>query len=336
MFKIQKNNVFIVRTPLQAFNAVEANFRFCYKQNNYIIIIYRNNQDKKMIENIILLDDWFKIIFIKLKPQIKLFNLFFHLQSEINNIEFCFIGDHSTIISYYINRIKYKNLILLEDGTATIRRVELIEKRIFHIIKKTKYSKKSSFQVFFEKLFRVDIQYYYNARFFTIYNLNDKINFIKNDYRYFKKRINKLEIQESVFFIGSEIKNTILLNEKIFEKYIADIVTIYAQRNLEFYYILHRKESEEYIKLLSKKYNFKYLKFNNIIEIEFLNLNFIPSEISTFLSTAITTLSKLYPSNYKYYPLLQNDLNDKYKEPIKNLYIQFKKEGIETLERESR
>jgi hypothetical protein len=323
-----KNNVFIVRTPLQAFNAVEARERFCQNQNNYIIIVYRNSIDRRLLESIVLLEDWFRVNYISLKPHLPLMIFFYKLLQDMPTIEYCFLGDHSTIINYYMNRVKYQKLILLEDGTATIRRAELLEKRVFHKIKKTAYSEKSILEIAFERLLKIDTRYYYNSRFFTIYNLKNSIKIINNDYRFFKSMIKKFPQKKEAFFIGSNIKDKIMVDIETFERYILDIVNIYRRKEIKFYYILHRKEDEIYMQSLSKRLNFKCIRFSNILELEFLKMQYIPCEVSTFLSTAVTTLNNLYPSTYSYYPLLSDDINEKFKNPIKSLYQQFQKEEI--------
>ena len=326
-----KNNVFIVRTPLQAFNAIEAKERFCQNQHNYIVIVYRNPMDKKLFETIILANEWSKIHYIKLKPHMKLLSFFRKLLKEMPRVEQCFLGDYSTIINYYMNRIKYQKLILLEDGSSTIRRAELLEKKHFHILKKTDYSPKNKLQIFLEKLLKIDVYYYYNGVFFTIYNLKNQIELISNDYRYFKNSISSLPKKEVAFFIGSEIKHRILVDVKTFEAYVSQVVQIYKQRDIDFYYILHRKEDELYMKELSERLNFKCLRFDTILELQFLKMNYIPCEVSTFLSTAVTTLHNLYPSTYKYYQLLEKDIQPKLQDSIQKIYIQFKKEGIDSL-----
>lgn len=326
-----KTNIFIVRTPLQAFNAIEAKERFCRDDHNHIIIVYRNDSDKRLIEKILVPKQWTNILYQQIKPHRELFFLFRHLLKQFPIINFCFIGDHSTLINYYMNRVKYEKLILLDDGTATIRIADLLEKKVFHKIKKTAYSEKKYFELLFEKLFKIDTKYYYNSTLFSIYDLKNNIDIINNDYRFFQKNIETLPKKRVVFFIGSNIKDKILINEKLFEKHLANIVSIYKKRNIELYYILHRKEDQEYMSDLSKKLDFKSIKFDNIIELEILNLGYVPIEIATFLSTAITTLKCLYNSEYNYYNLDKEDVNNKYQKVLADLYIEFQKENIKRL-----
>ena len=324
-----KNNIFIVRTPLQSFNAVEAKERFCRDENNHIVIVCRSNRDRELFAKIILQKEWSKIQYVNIKPHLQLLTFFRKLLKDTPKVEKCFLGDYSTIISYYMNRVKYQKLILLEDGASTIRRAELLEERVWHKLKKTAYSKKSKIEIFLEKLLKIDISYYYNGIFFTIYNLNNQIDMIKNDYRFFKDRLKSRPKKEVAFFIGSSIINTrILLDVETFEKYVTKVSEIYKQRGMKFYYILHRKEDEEYMKQLSERLDFKCLRFDNIIELEFVEMEYIPYEISTFMSSAVTTLHSLYPSTYKYCPFELDDITPKFKDPMEKLYIQYDKEGI--------
>lgn len=321
-------NIFIIRSPLQAFNAIEAKKRFSTNEQNIVIIFYRRELDKELILKTLAISNWSQIIVKKLKPHYQLFRFLTSFLQQHPSVNYCFIGDYSTLINFYMNRLKYKQLILLEDGTATLREIKLLENKTLHKTKKTAYSKKNFIQILMEKFIGIDQQYLYKASFFTIYDLKSNFPIVENDYSSFQENITLLPIKKKIFFIGSNLIDSILVSNEVFEKYLEMIVKYYKKENLDFYYILHRKEDENYMKTLSQRLEFECIKFNNIIEIEFLKLGYIPSEVSTFLSTAVTTLKRLYPTKYTFFGLNETHIKNQFKEPIAILKQTFLKEKI--------
>ena len=321
-------NLFLIRSPLQALNAIEAKEKLSKNEENIVLVFYKREIDKELILNTLNYSTWSKIIVKKLKPHRKLFLYFHNLLKELPSIHYCFIGDHSTLINYYMNRLEYKHLVMLEDGTATLNNIKLLENKTYHKMKRTSYSKNNFFSTLVKNLIGIDTRYLYNSSFFTIYNINTNIPIIKNDYNYLKGLIKKIPHKEVVFFIGSNLIEEIFISQELFEQQLQKVIHYYQDKNIEFIYILHRKEDLEYMTHLGERLGFKCLKFNNIIEIEFLNLGYIPSEISTFMSTAATTLKMLYPSRYTFFRLNMNEINRNFQSPIQAIEKQFIKENI--------
>ena len=324
-------NLFLIRSPLQALNAIEAKEKFSKNEKNIIIVFYRREIDKELILNTLKYSTWSNIIIKKLKPHYQLFKYLNNLLKEFPLVNYCLIGDHSTLINYYINRLKYKHLVILEDGTATLRTIKLLENKSYHKIKKTVYKENTFFSTFFINLIGLDTRYLYDASFFTIYQLDTKIPLIQNNYAYLKKLIKQIPKKRITFFIGSNLIEGIFVTKELFELELQKVVNYYKNQNIEFIYILHRKEDVKYMTYLEEKLGFKCLKFNNIIEIEFLNLGYIPSEVSTFISSAITTLKILYPSKYTFFKLDTQNINTKFQDSIKYVETQFIEEEITLL-----
>ena len=323
----EMKSLFLIRSPLQAFNAMEAK-KYFSSNDAIVIVFYRKEMDKELMLKTLSHSSWSKIIVKKLKPHYHLFNFFKTFLKEYPTINVCFIGDYSTLINYYMNRLEYNKLILLEDGTATLRQVKLLENNTIHKIKKTKYSQKNSLTIFIEKLFAIDNSYLYKAIFFTIYNIKTQFPIIKNDYKYFKKQISYFPKKNVVYFIGSNLIEGILISDKTFENYLHKVIMYYKEKNIEVVYVLHRKEDAVYMDGLALKLQFSCVKFDNIIEVEFLNLKYTPVEVSTFLSTAITTLSNLYPSNYTFFKIKTEHINQKFKKPVEVLTQYFEEQGF--------
>lgn len=323
-----EKNLFIVRSPLQAFNATEAQRRFCKSQRNVIIVFYRKEVDRKLVLNVLSVGEWSEVIVQPLKPHYELWKFLHKFIKEHPRINQCFIGDHSTLINYFMNRIRCGDLTILDDGSATIRLAKLHENRTLHKIKKTAYSRKSNANILINRLLRIDPCYYYQAKFFTIYDLPLKNKVIRNDYRCFREQVENLLSKPIAFFIGSNLIEQILINTNVFEQQMQQVADLYKKSGMIFYYILHRKEDTQYMKALGRKLGFECVRFDNIIEIEFLTLGYIPTEVSTFLSSAIQTLPLLYPSRYRFFKLSPEHITARHKESVLDVQKHLAKEGI--------
>lgn len=326
-----KTNLFLIRSPLQALNAIEAKERFCPNNDNIVIIFYRRKVDKKLILNTLEYTTWTDIILQPLKPHYNLYKFLKYFLKYRPNVNYCFIGDYSTLINYFMNRLIYNRLFILEDGTATIREIKLLENKTLHKIGKTSYKIKHPSKILMEKIFKLDTQYLYNASFFTIYQLDTTFPTIQNKYSYLKKLIPHKPTKDIVFFIGSNLTDSILISKEKFEYLLSEVASYYKKRNLKLIYILHRKEDPIYINDLIHKLEIESIQFKHIIEIELLKLDYIPTEISTFISSAITTLPVLYPTNYSFIQIEENMITDKFIKPIKEVEEMFYQRNIKKI-----
>jgi hypothetical protein len=320
-----------VRSPLQALNAIEAKYEF-KTLNEIVLVFYRREIDKELILKTLSIESTFKIITQKLKPHLELFHFLNQILKEYNDIDKCFIGDYSTLLNYFMNRLHYNELVVLEDGTANIEQYNVLVNKTFHKIGKTSFKEKSPLSIFFENILKVDKKYYYNATIFTIFSLpllNMKI--VKNRYKYIKSYVNLKEKKEVCFFVGSNLiekHNKIYDNQDLFEKDLQKIINYYKNLNIKFYYILHRKEDDFYMNSLAKRFGFQTIRFKNILEIELLNLTYMPIEISTFISSAVLTLKNIYDTQYTFFRINKNHLAFHKQESISIIQEQFLVEDI--------
>lgn len=300
-----KSNLFIARTPLQLFNCIEAKDRFHKNEQNILFYQYQREIDKNQMQSLLIDTDWHKIISYPLKPLRRLlpqFFLFFINLKYKNKIESCYYGAYNSIISSLINKINPTKLILVDDGTKTLE--------IARLISEQNISKRSFIKKIRDKILSSNIDFIYNTSLFTIYDLeqfNIKNSVIKNDYREYKSYLKSLPFKDIVYFIGTNLNEKMLKDSSSFEKYIQNILEFYKDK--EFIYILHRYENIDYIASLAQKYNFNYVKFDNILEVMISKEGFIPSEFATFGSSAIETLPLLYSkSHYRVFCLDIKDI----------------------------
>ena len=324
---MDKINIFIAKTPLQLFNSIEAKNRFHKNETNILFYQYNSSVDREQIESLIVVDEWQEIYPYKLKFTNKIFFIIKTnklIKKYKNKISNCYYGTYNTIIRYMINKINPFKSIIIDDGVKTLDIARLVE---------SKTIKKSFFRDINNKIFYSGIDFMYKSSFFTLYDLsryNISNEVIKNDYRVFISYLKNIKKEDVVYFIGTNLNQRCLKNPNLYEEYIKNIREYYKKKKL--IYVLHRYESINFIKPLAEKYNFEFVKFNTIIEVEISKAIFLPSEIATFASSAIDSLPLIYKdTSYKVFELKADDIKEERQAIFENLYLSFKKKGLDVI-----
>lgn len=330
-------NLFLVQTPFQLFNAIEAKNRFHHDEKNILIIIDKGKQKNlEQINKILDYDnEWFKIVQIEFvtKLQRLLYPLFIRsiidkLNSlKINNI---YVALYRNIAAHIINSVKYEKSIIYDDGN-----------NIFKTISFLNNNKKKSFH-FFRKMIstlvfrKTDIDFIYKSTIFTLFDIslfeNIRNEVVQNDFSYFKTKIKNLQKEEDVFFIGSRmIDNGI--SKDIFESSLKNVVEYYRTVNINVIYVPHRYEDIEYLGSLSKELKFILTPFSSIIEFEFIMKGIDPSKVSTFRSTAVDTLKIIYNTDVRIFKIGLDKIEKTKQEEFKLVYRNFenKKYDLESI-----
>ena len=312
-------NIFIVSSPLQLMNAIEATNYF-KTNNNILLLLYTDNtkvvnQMKKIVHFV----QWEKIISLLLPQKIidkvtftyDINNYFKNI--DTSKIDKIFVGEYrSDHVNHIVNFFKNKNIYLLDDGLAQVSYHKEISNESFKVkIKRLIYS------LLLYKLAKI------KYTFFTIFDIkNEKV--IKNRYGFFKKYIQDKEVGNSVYFIGQPLVELNIINEDDYKKELSKIINFYS--NKKFIYILHRREDEKRTKKLSIELNFEYKVFDNLIELEMITSKIVPSDFATFYSTAIVTLpSFISEVEYRVFRTKNEMIHQKFVENISNTYKELKK-----------
>lgn len=324
-----KTNLFIARTPLQLFNCIEAKKRFHKDEHNILLYQYQRLVDKNQMESLIEVDDWNTIIIYPLNWQRRIFSYFYIRKMNNrykNTIDACYIGVFNSIVNVLINTIHPKKIVILDDGTKTLSIAKNMETRKIN-------NRTSVLKIIRNRFFNTSRNYLYRASFFSIYplaeyNISNKV--VLNDYRVFKESLSQIPIEDRVYFIGTNLNEKILKSDQIFEANLQKVIAFY--KNKKMIYVLHRYENIEYIANLAKKYEFDYVKFDNILEVEIAKAGFLPTEFATFGSSAIETLPLLYPnSEYRVFYLESKDILEHKQEVMESLYNSFEQKGYEVI-----
>jgi hypothetical protein len=315
-------NIFIVASPLQVMNAIEA-IEYFKTQNNILLVLYTGSEKPlSQIKKMLNFSDWDTIKYILLPLKI-VDKIVFSKKIdsslkfiEKNKIAKLFVGEYrSDHVNHIVNSLTNQNIYLLDDGlsqlnyhkeigqqSTKVKALRVLYKCLFYKLKPIKYT------------------------FFTMFDIeNEKI--IKNNYTFFKKQIGSKKIENSIYFIGQPLVELGIMSKENHKKELNKIIDFYKAK--EFIYILHRREEVENVKKLSIELNFKYKEFDSLIELEMINSKIIPSSFATFYSTAIVTLpSFILETEYRVFRSQDNIINKKFINNISNTYKELNKMGL--------
>lgn len=210
-------SVFLVRSPLQLMNAVEAKHYFNLRDEDCIMVIMGDRRNKTKIIRLIKTDpQWGKVVVLTdvnlfrknpfgchlinqgeefpdkksfLRKSIFNANRLNKISRFLGQVEYIFIGFSRDIyMRHFINSTPHKEVFLLDDGNATIeiakdRKNKLDTTKKIHGTKKIKfYAKKYLLGLKYDE---VD-----SLTFFSAYDvdLSDTDSLVKNDYSYIRKK----------------------------------------------------------------------------------------------------------------------------------------------------
>ena len=259
-------NIFIVETPLQLLCAYELINTLGGKYCLILRFSEVGRNDSQMVFSAKKLNLKYRIILIRTHHAYSdfLFGIFRLIDVFFNKYEIIFLGSYfSKFIKMFGLLIWSNKKYLLDDGVATL----LAQKRMSangHII---------------------DL-----ATFFDIPLLASQSK-IKHSFEAIRKKFT-LSDPKGNYFIGQDLVEKDYLT---LDKYIDLIKIIITQHKGTLFYYPHRAESDKTISAISKLSGVNLIYQEACIEIEFLSNKIYPKNIFTCISTAIITLSAIYP-----------------------------------------
>lgn len=289
--------LFIVRTPLQLFNAIEAKERF-FQENikNELLIVYGSEKDLEIIK--VMLGEqsgWDRIIYQKfygLSKKTYAWNLRkYFIEKDYLDI---FTGMIYHIPLHLMNTLNSKNNWLLDDGNETRLIIKNLNEGIYYQTNRSK------------KILGINqnVQILKKLKIFTLYDdLSTKHEIIKNDYRVFRSKVRSLAIRKSTsLLIGSNLIGTYILSA---EKYL-EFLKKFKERNssVEIWYAPHRYLPKHLLQDI-EEIGYKIFSYDTILELAQVQQGWCFEEYTSVRSTAIDTLEVLYGIQGKYISLGQ-------------------------------
>ncbi len=270
-----------VRTPLQLFNAVEARERFHHLDLNTLVIVYRKQKDRLLMDG--MLDGcWDQVIHFELTPLRR--NLYPWFLSEFpRSVDTCTIGLPKHLSAHLVNTLCPRQVRIIDDGNEMIIMAKQLDAMI---------GRRSAWSLLGK---REGLQFLAQVTFFTIHAIERWVppeRLVKNDYRIFRAAQGTLPVSNEVAFIGSPVYERDLVDGAQFVQAMQSLRQHYATRDLTYY--PHRYEDVDRLASNLEQVGIPLAKPESILEYEFAKRGRLPCEIVSFRSSALETLRDLY------------------------------------------
>lgn len=298
-------NLYIISSPFQLACAIESSLQLdtnCIfwiflgktkKVNNLMISLCESYISKNKVHYL----DYRKpvILLISKIKQLKILN-------QSYDFDKIFIGNLAEFSEKLIAiNINHKELWSLDDGAKTLVLNKTHCKETFKIkpinqkMSISNIVKNIIITVYSLRKYRIE-----KVNWFTIFDFvpNNNGKIVTHQLSYLKRKMNYIEVENSsnkehIYFIGTNLINTgVIENADNYFQQLKTIIENYS-KNIVIY-VPHRLESKKDLLTISTL-GFKIKEFDNIIEIAFLKNKIYPHTIISFYSTALYSLSKLFP-----------------------------------------
>jgi len=342
-------SVFLIKTPLQLLNAIEAKHYFGLSAAECVLIIMG---DRKSQPQILALsdatDEWDKVVtlndvnlffgspfdleqasFLGKLLSSKFFKKSFFYVRRLNKlsrylgeVNYIFVGYTRYIyMSHFINVTSHKKLVLLDDGNGTL---ELVKQRnqSFSTVSGISFKKKlkRNAKRFFQG---VKDEEKNSACFFTVYDikpgLNDKV--LKNDFSYLRSNVGTLPDSDDVYFIGSPLSEVGIMSQTSYLDNLGKVKKYFSDSKLV--YISHRRDSAEKLELIKSDIGIDVVSFEYPIEYQLAFIGPRPKILASFFSAALDSCRLIFSDKLTVISFRLDMTDSPKREKIESIYASY-------------
>lgn len=278
--------LFLVESPLQYINAIEARDYYRIPCNDSRLIIFEGVSTENL-KQIILSSKgqlWKKILIVKNNhhPLLRYIALMRCMNFVRDlHIDTIFIGEYrSDIMRHIIHKKSPFNAVLLDDGNVT---PEIYEKNRFRIPIKLTFRRKA-----LNTLFRLVDSDLFDIEYFSCYQLGNLKP--KNEFNLLSKNLENKLSSELILFLGN---NTVEMDIIKIEDYIEALEKIKSHyKSSPIKYVPHRREEKWKLDIISQL-DIELMPISVPFEIFLSQMDKIPKEIASFVSSALDSCFKI-------------------------------------------
>jgi len=339
-------SVFLVKTPLQLLNAIEAKHHFNISASDSVLIAMGDRKSRlQLIKLMHATDEWGVAIDINdislfsSDPFVKKNSFLSFLLSKINFLktsffyvrrlnrvskylkssDYVFVGYTGYIyMTHFINIMPHNKLVFLDDGNGTYRHAD---KRRLGGVKLSGVGPGKKLKIFGKRVFQgVKVKEPGAACFFSAYNVfpGDKDQVVKNNFSYIRGRIESLPVLEEVYFIGSPLSEVGFIS---LDNYLSSLKRI--KKYFEYkkiVYIAHRRESPDKLKILECELGLKVVLFDYPIEYQLAYIGPRPNILASFFSAALDSCSLIFEDKMKIISFRLENVETRYQSTVDKYY----------------
>lgn len=314
-------HLFVVDTPLQLLNVIEARAAFPVDSCTVVILMWPHwsRQPFELILRDNTLDD---VRFFTMreravrKPahglsgritdrlreyrtelmQLAFRKKFDSYMGRFTDVDQLFVGNYrNDYMKHVANIVPHRRLILLDDGTDTLHAAQ---ERQAHTVRGDQPPTGLIRRLkdhYLRKRIDWDCRQAPAVTFFSSYEIecSGADNHVRNRYARLQARLRTSESSDEVYFLGQPLVADGYLDKQTYTSYLAGIRKHFADR--ELYYIPHPRELEQDYAELARQLDFEVLGFNVPIEVALCSADRTPAVIASLFCSALENLSFLFP-----------------------------------------
>jgi hypothetical protein len=302
-------DIFVVETPLQMLNAIEARYYF-KSDRNLLMLLTSPHFSRKVFEPLFNGDEWDSIVSIHIREKEPEFVIHpgrslwhrkfaeyyrylkqFYYRRKLNAIgkslgkaDRLFLGNYLQNYMRHIgNQIDHRELVLLDDGTDAVRVNEF--RKSGNLL-----TGSGGLVNLREKAHQVlhdwDSSHGENITFFSSYDLDlrngDRLT--KNEYPHLQKMAAGKPPTDKTLFLGQCLVDDQWMSKEAYFRYLWKIKRFYSNEKIA--YVKHPRESKAILDEVREKLNFEIVSFDVPIEYQ-LAKGGMPKEVASFFCSAI-------------------------------------------------
>ncbi len=303
-------NVFLVLTPLQLINALEAKAHFTTTDN--VLIVLRHSSlgyPVSMFKRLIREDDWDRLYFLSTfdaERVQKLGLLYWHLlcarqrrrldrlAAHLGPADGLFIGQyHEPIARHFSNTLPYRTLYLIDDGTSTLEtHGERYARTRPGRLKGLRAALRDTLTGF--RTHQAE-----RVIFFSAYDLEPRPGdaLVRNHFTHFRQSIAAAPQTNEVWFLGEPLSLDGYVTK---ETYLETLVLAQRfYRHARFVYLPHSREQQSDVDELQAALGCEVRRYGLPIEVVLSVATSRPREIASFITSAIPNCAIMFGKTLK-------------------------------------
>ena len=324
-------NVFLVMTPLQLINALEAKQHFGTTNNTLIVLRHSSlGYPISMFKRLIRAGDWDHIHFLSTfdAERVEKLNLLYwhllcarqrrrldRLAARLGPAEGMFIGQyHEPIARHFSNTLPYRTLYLIDDGTSTL---ETNDERHGRTRPRLPERLRAAFR---DTLTGLRTRQAERVVFFSAYDIVPRTGdtLVKNHFTHFRQHIAAVPQNDEVWFLGEPLSLDGYVGKETYLETLALAQTFY--RNARFVYLPHSREQRSDVAEIQAALGCEVRRYGLPVEVVLSGAKERPKEVASFITSAIPNCAIMFG------PTLQ--LTSVYLEPRQLLNYHAFTEGV--------
>ncbi len=343
-------NVFLVKTPLQLLNAIEARYYYKLKGESCVLILMADRKSQIQLAGMARMSgEWGSVVDLNCVPvffenpltninkhsflnkiwRLKLLRRSFFYVWRLNRISeflgevnYFFVGYERYIyMKHLVNITAHKKTVLLDDGNATL---QLAKERSKGLSDGRSVLLKSRIKLFLKKnIQKINDSNYDRLEFFTIYDISPGVqdSVVRNNFEHLRSDVMFFKKTNEIYFIGSPISESGIISQCEYLNHLKKVRNFY--KSSEFIYISHRRESEGNLEKISREIDSRVERFDYPIEYQLSVMETRPLIMASFISSALDSCSLIFGDTMKIIAFKLNLETSPVKDEILSIYEEY-------------